>query len=236
MALPRVVTSLSTAPVSQDRMPSPAADWYTVMVTGPGPWRVEQRPRRCCSPRGRPYRCTAGRRRSRTARPCRSCRTGWLAGAAGAGRGRIRGVDPAGGWAPGVGTDGWQMLFRSPTMPLDPAAQNPNRPPMSPIPATEQIPPDGAAGCAGTWTAVVVTALAGSSARAGLTAAWATAGMPSTAATATSQQHRTPGRAGGTAANARIWRPGARTSGTSGTAGTSGRRRHIRVSGPRGVG
>ena len=33
MALPRVVTSLSTAPVSQDRMPSPAADWYTVMVT-----------------------------------------------------------------------------------------------------------------------------------------------------------------------------------------------------------
>src|SRR5690349_24188859 len=59
----------------------------------------------------------------------------------------------------GVGTDGWQMLLRSPTMPLEPCAQKPNRPPMSPIPGTLQIPPDGAAGCAGTWTAVVVTAL-----------------------------------------------------------------------------
>src|SRR5215467_3170430 len=33
MALPRLVTRRSTAPVSQDRMPSPAADWYTVIVT-----------------------------------------------------------------------------------------------------------------------------------------------------------------------------------------------------------
>src|SRR5262249_4529403 len=31
--LPRLVTRRSTAPVSQDRMPSPAADWYTVIVT-----------------------------------------------------------------------------------------------------------------------------------------------------------------------------------------------------------
>ena len=50
----------------------------------------------------------------------------------------------------GVGTDGWQMLLRSPTIPLDPAVQKPSRPPMSPIPGTWQIPPDGAAGCAGT--------------------------------------------------------------------------------------
>src|SRR5689334_25286241 len=75
----------------------------------------------------------------------------------------------------GVGTDGWQMLFRSPTMPLEPCAQKPNRPPMSPIPGTLQIPPDGAAGCAGTWTAVVVTAPAGSAALAGsLASAWFT--------------------------------------------------------------
>ncbi len=33
MALPRLVISLSTALLSQARMPSPAADWYTVMVT-----------------------------------------------------------------------------------------------------------------------------------------------------------------------------------------------------------
>ncbi len=33
MALPRLVISRSTAPVSQDRIPVPAADWYTVMVT-----------------------------------------------------------------------------------------------------------------------------------------------------------------------------------------------------------
>src|SRR5215470_7538070 len=71
--------------------------------------------------------------------------------------GRIRAsMPPVAG--SGVGTDGWQMLFRSPTMPLDPDAQKPMRPPMSPIPGTEQMPPDGATGCAGTWTAVVVTA------------------------------------------------------------------------------
>src|SRR5215472_6133811 len=90
--------------------------------------------------------------------------------------GRIRAsIPPVAG--SGVGTDGWQMLFRSPTMPLDPAAQKPNRPPMSPIPGTEQIPPDGAVGCAGTWTAVVVTAPAGSVARAGVAASAAEAGL-----------------------------------------------------------
>src|ERR1035438_9521022 len=40
----------------------------------------------------------------------------------------------------GAGTDGWQMLLRSPIKPLDPALQKPSRPPMSPIPATEQRP------------------------------------------------------------------------------------------------
>src|ERR1039458_9276507 len=40
----------------------------------------------------------------------------------------------------GAGTDGWQMLLRSPIKPLDPALQKPSRPPMSPIPATEQMP------------------------------------------------------------------------------------------------
>src|SRR5215470_9881155 len=89
--------------------------------------------------------------------------------------GRIRAsMPPVAG--SGVGTDGWQMLFRSPTMPLDPDAQKPIRPPMSPIPGTEQMPPDGAAGCAGTWTAVVVTAPAGSAGPARLAGAAGPAG------------------------------------------------------------
>src|SRR5262249_61498818 len=50
----------------------------------------------------------------------------------------------------GVGTDGWQMLLRSPTIPLDPAVQKPSRPPMSPIPGTEQIPPERDCGWAPT--------------------------------------------------------------------------------------
>ena len=47
----------------------------------------------------------------------------------------------------GSGSDGWQMLFRSPLSPLWPSLQNPNSEPMSPMPGTEQAPPGGAAGC-----------------------------------------------------------------------------------------
>src|SRR5262249_61245281 len=50
----------------------------------------------------------------------------------------------------GVGTEGLQMLFRSPMIPLEPCAQNPISPPMSPIPGTEHTPPDGAMPVAGT--------------------------------------------------------------------------------------
>ena len=41
----------------------------------------------------------------------------------------------------GAGMDGWQMLFRSPISPLEPALQKPSSPPMSPMPGTPQIPP-----------------------------------------------------------------------------------------------
>ena len=41
----------------------------------------------------------------------------------------------------GSGSDGWQMLFRSPVRPLLPAAHSPIRPPMSPMPGTWQTPP-----------------------------------------------------------------------------------------------
>ena len=77
--------------------------------------------------------------------------------------------------------------------PLDPCAQNPSRPPISPIPGTEQTPPDGAAGWAGSWAETVVT---GSAAWAGVTAAWAAAGRPRIAATApASSSARQAGRA-----------------------------------------
>src|SRR5215471_4476014 len=56
----------------------------------------------------------------------------------------------------GVGTEGWQMLFRSPLRPLEPSWQNPSSEPMSPIPGTPQTPPCGA-GC----RAAVVTAVTG---------------------------------------------------------------------------
>src|SRR5689334_12000204 len=91
----------------------------------------------------------------------------------------------------GVGTEGWQTLLRAPMIPLEPCAQNPIRPPMSPMPGTEQTPPDGAAGAAvaaacpgalartGAWTDAVLADRA-----AEVVAAWATAGRPSIAATA----------------------------------------------------
>src|SRR5260370_38335872 len=56
----------------------------------------------------------------------------------------------------GSGSEGWQMLFRSPDRPELPSEQNPNRPPMSPIPGTEQIPL-WTAGC----RAAAVTAVTG---------------------------------------------------------------------------
>src|SRR5439155_4163899 len=113
----------------------------------------------------------------------------------------------------GAGTEGWQTLLRAPIRPLDPALQNPSRPPMSPIPGTWQTPP-GAAGptrpvtptgpagwdtpaarassvgwaiCARASGAPAWTAVAGapadSVAAAGLTAACAGPGRPTMAAT-----------------------------------------------------
>src|SRR6516225_1399210 len=61
----------------------------------------------------------------------------------------------------GVGTEGWQMLLRSPMIPLEPWAQNPIRPPMSPMPGTEQTPPEGAVAAAGTAAATAAPACAG---------------------------------------------------------------------------
>src|SRR5580698_7762263 len=60
---------------------------------------------------------------------------------------RVSGVAPVSGGATrvsmpesagsGSGSDGEQMLFRSPTRPAWPALQSPTSPPMSPMPGTE---------------------------------------------------------------------------------------------------
>src|SRR5262245_39040634 len=75
----------------------------------------------------------------------------------------------------GVGTEGWQMLLRSPMIPLEPCAQKPSRPPISPMPGTEQTPPEGAVAAVGTVAAIGTPACAGAPAWAGTpacTRAW----------------------------------------------------------------
>src|ERR1700733_11175753 len=57
----------------------------------------------------------------------------------------------------GWGRDGWQMLFRSPSTPLEPAEHRLIRLPMSPIPGTWHTPP----GKAGVTLSVSVAVLAG---------------------------------------------------------------------------
>jgi hypothetical protein len=59
----------------------------------------------------------------------------------------------------GCGSDGWQMLFRLPTIPLEPWLHSPTRPPMSPMPGTWQTPP-GCWGAAGVRLAVRVAGAA----------------------------------------------------------------------------
>ena len=102
----------------------------------------------------------------------------------------------------GVGTEGWQMLLRSPMSPLEPCAQKPSRPPMSPIPGTEQMPPEGATGCPGNSAAPGTVGAATWAGRvtepawAGNTAAPAAAGRPRSAAAApaTSRNRTTAGK------------------------------------------
>src|SRR5262249_62347760 len=79
----------------------------------------------------------------------------------------------------GVGTEGLQMLFRSPMIPLEPCAQNPISPPMSPIPGTEHTPPDGAIPVSGTAAVAGAPACATSPAFAGT---WPDAGVAGFAA------------------------------------------------------
>src|ERR1700730_9499861 len=71
--------------------------------------------------------------------PYWSYRLTWAAGCFGAaGVATSESIPPVAG--SGTGTDGWQMLLRSPISPLDPAWHNPNSPPMSPMPGTPQGP------------------------------------------------------------------------------------------------
>src|SRR6201986_2528214 len=119
----------------------------------------------------------------------------------------------------GCGSDGVQMLFRSPTIPLEPWLHSPTRPPMSPMPGTWQTPP----GTAGVmlaawlaWTAVARVAW-------GAWTAWvaASAGVENasnaTASSSTRMTQREISRPG-EAQSARS-RPGAAAPSASGEAG-----------------
>src|SRR5215831_14875092 len=203
MAWPRLVMRLSTAPLSQDKMPSPAADWYTVMVTRSSAFAASNTTPATLLPISE---VISEHCRSKAAHDCPATPymsysvAGCLAGAPG---GRISASIPPVA-ASGAGTDGWQTLLNAPIMPLDPAAQNPSRPPISPMPGTWQTPP-GAAGpaspvtpagpagwdtCAGAPAAAARAAVTGAPAAcvtgaaglAGRTAASAVPGRPTTAA------------------------------------------------------
>src|SRR5215472_5273567 len=133
------------------------------------------------------------------------------------------------------------MLLRSPISPLLPAEQKPSRPPTSPIPGTEQTPPEGATGWAGAWavaapaTAVVragaipVAARAGAAtavAWAGNAAACAAAGRPSIAPTAPMTSKARPmgqARPVGWARRIRAWARAPRASNRTGRGGATWR-------------
>src|SRR5262249_20550688 len=76
------------------------------------------------------------------------------------------------------GAEALQMLFRSPMIPLEPCAQTPISPPMSPIPGTEHTPPDGAMPVAGTAAVAGAPACATSPAFAGTWPDAGVAGLP----------------------------------------------------------
>src|SRR5262249_5275144 len=141
MALPRLVTRRSTAPVSQDRMPSPAADWYTVIVTRSRALAASNTTPAMLLPTNDAMseHCRSKAAHAGPARPWRPDGGGVLGprmGGTGRAGGPVR--EPGGlirAWMPpvaggGVGTEGLQMLFRSPMIPLEPCAQNPISPPM----------------------------------------------------------------------------------------------------------
>src|SRR5262249_7465670 len=138
-----------TAPVSQDKMPSPAADWYTVIVTRSRALAASNTTPAMLLPTSDAMseHCRSNAAQDCPAMPYWSYRVGLAVLGVPAG-GRISAsIPPVAG--SGGGTGGWAVLFRARAMPLDPAAKKPNRPPMSPMPGTLQIPPAGAAGCAG---------------------------------------------------------------------------------------
>src|ERR1022692_837244 len=143
MALPRPLISLSATFCSQARMPSPAADWYTVIVT-----------RSIAFAKSNSIPATSFPISDVISEHCRLvapqncpdipyCVYGVASGLPAVTGGLISALRPelAGS---GSGTPGWHRLFRSPVIPEEPSEQKPNRPPMSPIPGTEHKPPAAA--------------------------------------------------------------------------------------------
>src|SRR6266567_5739616 len=142
MALPRPLIRWSVTPCSQPTIPSPAADWYTVIVT-----------RSSALAKSKSIPATSLPIRAVMSEHCRSVgaqnspdRPYWLYGVAtgrpGDAGGLIRASVPDVADS-GCGTPGWQRLLMPPISPDWPSEQKPSKPPMSPIPGTEHGPPSG---------------------------------------------------------------------------------------------
>src|ERR1022692_949774 len=139
MALPRPLIRWSVTFCSQLRMPSPAADWYTVMVNRSSALAKSKSIPATSLPISE---VMSEHCRSKGAQNCPDMPY-WLYGVAtglpGAAGGRISESTPEVADS-GCGTPGWHRLLMPPISPDCPSEQKPSRPPMSPIPGTEQGP------------------------------------------------------------------------------------------------
>src|SRR5450755_1380417 len=199
MAWPRLVMSLSATLLSQPRMPSPAADWYTVIVTRSSDLAASNTMPATLLPisdvMSEHCRFVAAQKSPATP-SCAYRVSGCLPAPAVGGATRESIPELAGS---GSGRDGVQMLFREPVSPDVPSEQKPNSPPISPIPGTEHRPPEGvvteavftleivAPVAAAEVAAMVVAGVVGGVPGPAADRAWAADAPPGTASTATSR-------------------------------------------------
>src|ERR1700728_164387 len=155
MAVQRPVISGSVTFCSQLRIPSPAAAWYTVIVTRSIDLAASNTIPATLLPTSEVMseHCRFVAFQFWPATPYWSYSVDSCLPLAG---GETIASMPASAGS-GSGSDGWQMLLRSPMRPDWPSEQNPSRPPMSPMPGTEHGPLT--LGAAGVIAATVLTSV-----------------------------------------------------------------------------